>query len=53
MAKKPRDMTGTAFCLDCGARAVHERGPGTPLVIRHKTDCPEHPRNLPEVEDES
>ena len=38
---KPRDMSGTIRCSVCGAEAVHERGPGTPLVIRHKPDCPE------------
>jgi len=43
MTTKPRDMTGSAYCTDCGVRAVHERGPGTPLVIRHKADCPNSP----------
>jgi len=33
-------MSGSAYCLDCGTRAVPERGPGTPLVIRHSKDCP-------------
>jgi hypothetical protein len=37
---KRRDMSGTAKCLDCGAEAVHERGPGTPLVIFHHDGCP-------------
>lgn len=39
MARKVRDMSGTARCGVCGVEAVHERGPGTPLVIRHKADC--------------
>ena len=38
--KKPRDMTGTAYCLECRSHAVHEGGrPGTPLVIRHRPTC--------------
>lgn len=45
MAKKPRDMTGTVKCLDCPATAVHERGPGTPLVIRHEPGCPANAYN--------
>jgi hypothetical protein len=43
MTTKPRDMTGSAYCADCGVRAVHERGLGTPLVIRHEADCPNSP----------
>lgn len=39
-SKGPRDMTGTARCLDCGDEAVHTHGPGTPLVIWHKDGCP-------------
>ena len=30
----------SAYCMDCNVRAVPERGPGTPLVIRHSEDCP-------------
>ena len=41
MARKVRDMSGTARCGVCGVEAVHERGPGTPLVIRHEPDCTE------------
>lgn len=53
MAKKPRDMTGTVKCLDCPATAVHERGPGTPLVLRHDADCPNHvSRHICKVDDE-
>lgn len=36
---KPRDRSGSAYCKDCGVHAVHERGIGSPLVIRHKADC--------------
>jgi hypothetical protein len=36
---KRLDLTGTACCLECGASAVHERGPGTPLILRHAVDC--------------
>lgn len=43
MSRRVRDMTGTAFCLDCGVFAVHERGPGSPLVIRHLPTCPQNP----------
>lgn len=39
--RKPRDMSGTAYCSLCKVPAVHERGPGTPLVIRHLPSCPE------------
>lgn len=38
---KPKDMSGTARCMDCLQKAVHERGPGTPLVIHHLPDCPQ------------
>lgn len=38
--RKPRDMSGTAYCSFCQVRAVHERGPGTPLIIRHLSTCP-------------
>ena len=30
----------SAYCVDCNVKAVPERGPGTPLVIRHSEDCP-------------
>ena len=40
MDMSDRDMSGSAYCIDCHVRAVHERGLGTPLVIRHKPDCP-------------
>lgn len=39
MGSKPRDMSGTAYCLNCGAPAEHERGPGSPLSITHADDC--------------
>lgn len=51
MTRKPRDMSGSAYCSECGARAVHERGPGTPLVIDHLAGCSEHPTNRPEPTD--
>ena len=52
MARKIRDMSGTARCGVCNVEAVHERGPGTPLVIRHKPDCAEFSFNLATIEDE-
>lgn len=39
--RKPRDMSGTARCGTCGDRAVHEAGPGSPLVIHHLPGCDE------------
>jgi len=30
----------SAYCVDCNVKAAPERGPGTPLVIRHSEDCP-------------
>ena len=47
MALTARDMSGSAYCIDCGVRAVHERGPGSPLVIRHISDCPTWAPNPP------
>ena len=52
MPRKVRDMTGTAYCGVCGVGAVHERGPGTPLVIRHKPDCAEFRFDFHAVEEE-
>lgn len=52
MARKVRDMSGTARCGVCGVEAVHERGPGTPLVIRHESDCTELRANFRTVEEE-
>ena len=52
MVHKVRDMSGTARCGVCGVEAVHERGPGTPLVIRHKSDCTELRANFRAVEEE-
>lgn len=44
MSKKPRDMSGSVRCGECGAPATHERGPGSPLSIRrHERHCSEHP----------
>jgi hypothetical protein len=40
---KRRDMTGTVRCSVCKVGGVHERGPGSPLIIRHADDCPERP----------
>lgn len=37
-----RDMSGTAYCLDCRQRAEHERGPGSPLSIKHLDGCPQN-----------
>lgn len=39
--RKPKDMTGTARCGVCAEEATHERGPGSPLSIRHKLWCSE------------
>jgi hypothetical protein len=39
---KKRDLSGTVRCTDCGVGAEHERGPGTPLVLRHKPGCQEY-----------
>lgn len=39
--RKPRSMAGTARCDECGALAEHERGPDTPLIIRHLETCSE------------
>lgn len=36
-----KDMSGTARCIDCRAEAEHERGPGSPLSIRHFAWCPQ------------
>ncbi len=44
MSRKARDMTGTVRCSACPAEAEHERGPGSPLVIRHHQGCPEFAR---------
>lgn len=38
---KPKNLEGTAFCLDCGMAAMYERGPGSPLSIKHNPDCPQ------------
>lgn len=46
--REPRDMSYTARCMDCDVYAVHERGPGTPLVIRHLPDCPNRRPKEPE-----
>lgn len=35
------DMTGSAWCAECKVEAVHERGPGSPLVILHDARCPD------------
>lgn len=42
---KPKDLSHTARCLDCGAWNEYPGGViGTPLVIRHAPDCPSKPR---------
>lgn len=39
---------GGVRCLDCGAEARAD-GKGTPIVLKHKEDCPNinQPRNRP------
>lgn len=36
-------MSGTARCMDCGVSVVHERGPGSPLILKHRSGCPALP----------
>jgi hypothetical protein len=36
-----RDLSGSAYCIDCQARAAYPRGDRTkPLVIVHLNGCP-------------
>lgn len=50
---KPKDLSGTAYCGECGAEAKHESGIGSPLSIKHRRWCSEErwtPRIDPELE---
>lgn len=40
--RRRRDLSGTARCGYCGAKAEYPGGVvGTPLIIRHRPDCPD------------